>query len=171
MFFRTLQLWMFLMNYCQYQQPMLTPKYPFAFSFVGGNAQSKTSICIHCTLNSVNSGQLVSSQIQTTQCYPKFSYNRRCYPEFRLFTDSVIKYSYFPCDLNIVTIYSIFMFYFSQVNQKMMLTLTASIMYWYLKRPTSHPLDSENGSSCETTSITISDDSASESSIDDNTTR
>lgn len=108
MFFRTLQLWMFLMNYCQYQQPMLTLKYPFAFSFVGGNAYSKTSICIHCTLNSVNSGQLVSSQIQTTQCYPKFNYNRRCYPEFRLFTDSVIKYSYFPCDLNIVTIYSIF---------------------------------------------------------------
>ncbi|EES03042.1 hypothetical protein BDA96_03G188900 [Sorghum bicolor] len=58
-----------------------------------------------------------------------------------------------------------------EVNQKMMLTLTASIMYWYLKRPTSHSLDSENGSSCETTSITTSDDSASESSIDDNTTR
>lgn len=58
-----------------------------------------------------------------------------------------------------------------EVNQKMMLTLTASIMYWYLKRPTSQSLDSENGSSCETTSITTSDDSASESSIDDNTTR
>jgi len=63
------------------------------------------------------------------------------------------------------------MFNFSQVNQKMMLTLTASIMYWYLKRPTSHSLDSENGSSCETSSTTTSDDSASESSFDDNAAR
>ncbi|CAO2200555.1 unnamed protein product [Urochloa humidicola] len=54
-----------------------------------------------------------------------------------------------------------------EVNQKMMLTLTASIMYWYLKRPTSHSFDSENGSSCETSSTTTSDDSASESSFDD----
>jgi len=58
-----------------------------------------------------------------------------------------------------------------EVNQKMMLTLTASIMYWYLKRPTSHSLDSENGSSCETSSTTTSDDSASESSFDDNAAR
>ncbi|CAL4963454.1 unnamed protein product [Urochloa decumbens] len=54
-----------------------------------------------------------------------------------------------------------------EVNQKMMLTLTASIMYWYLKRPASHSFDSENGSSCETSSTTTSDDSASESSFDD----
>ncbi|XP_062211617.1 fimbrin-2-like [Phragmites australis] len=58
-----------------------------------------------------------------------------------------------------------------EVNQKMMLTLTASIMYWYLKRPTSYSLDSENGSSCETSSTSTSDDSASESSIDDSAGR
>ncbi|KAF8689418.1 hypothetical protein HU200_041884 [Digitaria exilis] len=58
-----------------------------------------------------------------------------------------------------------------EVNQKMMLTLTASIMYWYLKRPTSHSLDLENGSSCETSSTTTSDDCASESSYDDNAAR
>ncbi|OEL23727.1 Fimbrin-2 [Dichanthelium oligosanthes] len=58
-----------------------------------------------------------------------------------------------------------------EVNQKMMLTLTASIMYWYLKRPTSLSLDSESGSSCETSSTTTSDDSASESSFDDNAAR
>ncbi|TVT97280.1 hypothetical protein EJB05_57486 [Eragrostis curvula] len=58
-----------------------------------------------------------------------------------------------------------------EVNQKMMLTLTASIMYWYLKRPTSYSLDSENGSLCETSSTSTSDDSASESSIDENGAR
>ncbi|XP_062200465.1 fimbrin-2-like [Phragmites australis] len=58
-----------------------------------------------------------------------------------------------------------------EVNQKMMLTLIASIMYWYLKRPTSYSLDSENGSSCETSSTSTSDDSASESSIDENAAR
>lgn len=58
-----------------------------------------------------------------------------------------------------------------EVNQKMMLTLTASIMYWHLKRPTSYLLDPENSSSTETSSISTSDDSASESSIDDSGTR
>ncbi|CAM0881247.1 unnamed protein product [Alopecurus aequalis] len=58
-----------------------------------------------------------------------------------------------------------------EVNQKMMLTLTASIMYWHLKRPKSYSLDPENSSSCETSSISTSDDSASESSIDDSVTR
>ncbi|KAK3160926.1 hypothetical protein QOZ80_1BG0068350 [Eleusine coracana subsp. coracana] len=58
-----------------------------------------------------------------------------------------------------------------EVNQKMMLTLAASIMYWYLKRPTSYSLDSDNGSLCETSSTSTSDDSASESSIDDNCSR
>ncbi|KAL6608034.1 hypothetical protein ACP70R_041097 [Stipagrostis hirtigluma subsp. patula] len=58
-----------------------------------------------------------------------------------------------------------------EVNQKMMLTLTASIMYWYLKRPTSYSLDTENGSSCETSSTSTSDDSASESSFDENGAR
>lgn len=82
--------------------------------------------------------------------------------------NSVIEYPYFSSDVSLVTICNIFMFYFLQVNQKMILTLAASIMYWYLKRPTSHSLDSENGSSCETSSTTISDDSASESSFDDN---
>ncbi|KAL5222561.1 hypothetical protein ABZP36_027274 [Zizania latifolia] len=58
-----------------------------------------------------------------------------------------------------------------EVNQKMMLTLTASIMYWHLKRPTSYSLDSENGSSCEASSTSASDDSASESSFDDSGAR
>ncbi|XP_020171691.1 fimbrin-2 isoform X1 [Aegilops tauschii subsp. strangulata] len=58
-----------------------------------------------------------------------------------------------------------------EVNQKMMLTLTASIMYWHLKRPTSYSLDADNSSLCETSSISTSDDSASESSIDDSGTR
>lgn len=58
-----------------------------------------------------------------------------------------------------------------EVNQKMMLTLTASIMHWYLKRPTikdtSVSLDGENGISSDSTSSSSSDDSASESSTDD----
>lgn len=58
-----------------------------------------------------------------------------------------------------------------EVNQKMMLSLTASIMYWHLKRPKSYSLDPENSSSCETSSISTSDDSASETSIDDSGTR
>ncbi|XP_072964623.1 fimbrin-2-like [Typha angustifolia] len=61
-----------------------------------------------------------------------------------------------------------------EVNQKMMLTLTASIMYWHLKRPTedrSVPSDGENGSSSETISNSTLDDSASESSTDDNGSR
>lgn len=63
------------------------------------------------------------------------------------------------------------MVYFTQVNQKMMLTLTASIMYWYLKRPITEDgsvsSDGENGSSSESTSSSTSDDSGSESSSDD----
>ncbi|KAG1330842.1 fimbrin-2 [Cocos nucifera] len=61
-----------------------------------------------------------------------------------------------------------------EVNQKMMLTLTASIMYWHLKRPTEDrhvELDGQNGSSSETISNSTLDDSASESSTDDNGTR
>lgn len=58
-----------------------------------------------------------------------------------------------------------------QVNQKMMLTLTASIMYWCLKRPITEDRtassDGENGSSSETTSTSALDDTASESSLDD----
>lgn len=60
-----------------------------------------------------------------------------------------------------------------QVNQKMMLTLTASIMYWFLKKPTeerSVASDSENGNSSETISNS-SDDSASESSTEENGSR
>ncbi|KAH7684910.1 EF-hand-containing protein [Dioscorea alata] len=61
-----------------------------------------------------------------------------------------------------------------EVNQKMMLTLTASIMYWYLKRPVEDRAmssDSENGSSSETVSNSNIDDSASESSTDDTVSR
>ncbi|THU67657.1 hypothetical protein C4D60_Mb05t27020 [Musa balbisiana] len=58
-----------------------------------------------------------------------------------------------------------------EVNQKMMLTLTASIMYWCLKRPITEDRtassDGENGSSSETTSTSALDDTASESSLDD----
>lgn len=60
-----------------------------------------------------------------------------------------------------------------QVNQKMMLTLTASIMYWFLKKPTeemSVASDSENGNSSETISNS-SDDSASETSTEENGSR
>lgn len=59
-----------------------------------------------------------------------------------------------------------------QVNQKMILTLTASIMYWYLKQPVeekpSATSDSENGSQVDTISNSTMDDSASESSIEEN---
>lgn len=58
-----------------------------------------------------------------------------------------------------------------EVNQKMMLTLTASIMYWHLRRPAedrSVASDGENGSSSETISSSALDDSTSESSTDDN---
>ncbi|XP_058093547.1 fimbrin-2 [Magnolia sinica] len=54
-----------------------------------------------------------------------------------------------------------------EVNQKMILTLTASIMYWFLKQPIEErPItsDSENGSSLETISNSTTDDCASEGS-------
>ncbi|XP_078167481.1 fimbrin-2-like [Carex rostrata] len=58
-----------------------------------------------------------------------------------------------------------------EVNQKMMLTLTASIMYWHLKRPAtdtrSQQLDCETASLSESTSNLTSDDSASDSSADE----
>ncbi|KAL0459039.1 UNVERIFIED_CONTAM: Fimbrin-2 [Sesamum latifolium] len=59
-----------------------------------------------------------------------------------------------------------------EVNQKMMLTLTASIMYWTLKQPAEErpcgSSDSETGSILDTSSNSTMDDTASESSIDDN---
>ncbi|GAV70746.1 CH domain-containing protein [Cephalotus follicularis] len=59
----------------------------------------------------------------------------------------------------------------TEVNQKMILTLTASIMYWYLKQPVeekpSGTSDSESGSQLETISNSTPDDSASDSSIED----
>ncbi|KAK4419722.1 Fimbrin-2 [Sesamum alatum] len=59
-----------------------------------------------------------------------------------------------------------------EVNQKMMLTLTASIMYWTLKQPTEErpcgSSDSETGSILDTSSNSTMDDTASESSIDEN---
>ncbi|XP_008800977.1 fimbrin-2-like [Phoenix dactylifera] len=61
-----------------------------------------------------------------------------------------------------------------EVNQKMMLTLTASIMYWHSRRPAedrSVASDGENGSSSETISNSTVDDSASESSTDDSGSR
>ncbi|XP_020085629.1 fimbrin-2-like [Ananas comosus] len=62
-----------------------------------------------------------------------------------------------------------------EVNQKMILTLTATIMYWHLKRPTNEERfvasDGENGSSSETISNSTLDDSASESSTDDGGSR
>ncbi|PIN06502.1 Ca2+-binding actin-bundling protein (fimbrin/plastin), EF-Hand protein superfamily [Handroanthus impetiginosus] len=54
-----------------------------------------------------------------------------------------------------------------EVNQKMMLTLTASIMYWTLKQPVEGSSDSESGSLLDTSSSSTMDDTASESSIDD----
>ncbi|XP_058743460.1 fimbrin-2-like [Vicia villosa] len=60
----------------------------------------------------------------------------------------------------------------TEVNQKMILTLTASIMYWFLKHPheerTIGISDSESGSQLETTSNSTLDDSASDSSVDEN---
>lgn len=60
-----------------------------------------------------------------------------------------------------------------EVNQKMMLTLTASIMYWFLKQPNEErPVvsDSENGSSLETISNST-DDCASDTSMEENGNR
>ncbi|KAL1344075.1 hypothetical protein HN51_017971 [Arachis hypogaea] len=60
----------------------------------------------------------------------------------------------------------------TEVNQKMILTLTASIMYWFLKHPHEERAggnsDSETGSQLETTSNSTVDDSASDSSAEDN---
>ncbi|PRQ25356.1 putative calponin domain-containing protein [Rosa chinensis] len=60
----------------------------------------------------------------------------------------------------------------TEVNQKMILTLTASIMYWFLKQPTedrpSAISDSEGSSQLETISNSTLDDSASESSMEEN---
>ncbi|CAO2826486.1 unnamed protein product [Amaranthus hypochondriacus] len=58
----------------------------------------------------------------------------------------------------------------TEVNQKMILTLTASIMYWFLNQPvddkSSSSSDSENGSQSETLSNSTLDDAASESSLE-----
>ncbi|KAK7395482.1 hypothetical protein VNO78_16041 [Psophocarpus tetragonolobus] len=60
----------------------------------------------------------------------------------------------------------------TEVNQKMILTLTASIMYWFLKHPSEERTigisDSESGSQLDTTSISTLDDSASDSSMEEN---
>ncbi|KAL9457120.1 hypothetical protein AB3S75_006205 [Citrus x aurantiifolia] len=60
----------------------------------------------------------------------------------------------------------------TEVNQKMILTLTASIMHWFMKQPVeekaSGTSDSENGSQSETISNSTLDDSASDSSIEEN---
>lgn len=57
-----------------------------------------------------------------------------------------------------------------QVNQKMILTLTASIMYWFMNQTTEErpcvSSDSESGSLSETISNSTMDDTASESSTD-----
>lgn len=57
-----------------------------------------------------------------------------------------------------------------QVNQKMILTLTASIMYWFMNQSNEErpcvSSDSENGSLSETISNSTMDDTASESSTD-----
>ncbi|CAM8997400.1 unnamed protein product [Rhodiola kirilowii] len=56
-----------------------------------------------------------------------------------------------------------------EVNQKMILTLIASIMYWHLKRPVedaSSASDSDNGSLEDTISNSTVDDSASEYSLE-----
>lgn len=62
----------------------------------------------------------------------------------------------------------IFFFQLFQVNQKMILTLTASIMHWFMKQPVEEKAsgisDSENGSQSETISNSTLDDSASDSS-------
>ncbi|GAB2220773.1 hypothetical protein Droror1_Dr00008445 [Drosera rotundifolia] len=58
----------------------------------------------------------------------------------------------------------------TEVNKKMILTLTASIMYWSLNQPaedkTSNSSDSENGSQSEATSNSSTDDATSESSLE-----
>ncbi|XP_042037483.1 fimbrin-2-like isoform X2 [Salvia splendens] len=58
-----------------------------------------------------------------------------------------------------------------EVNQKMMLTLTASIMYWTLKQPVEDRAcgasDTETGSLVDSSSNSTLDDTASESSTDD----
>ncbi|XP_061351081.1 fimbrin-2 [Gastrolobium bilobum] len=60
----------------------------------------------------------------------------------------------------------------TEVNQKMILTLTASVMSWFLKHPheesSVRTSDSESGSQLETTSNSTLDDSASDSSVDEN---
>ncbi|GFZ20066.1 actin binding calponin homology (CH) domain-containing protein [Actinidia rufa] len=57
----------------------------------------------------------------------------------------------------------------TEVNQKMILTLTASIMYWFLKQPVE---DGESSSQSETPSSSTMDDTASDSSsIDENLNR
>lgn len=61
----------------------------------------------------------------------------------------------------------------TEVNQKMILTLTASIMYWFLKQrggddKASVSSDSENSSQSELISNSTTDDSASDSSADEN---
>ncbi|CDP03964.1 unnamed protein product [Coffea canephora] len=61
-----------------------------------------------------------------------------------------------------------------EVNQKMILTLTASIMYWYLKQPTEDQTScgsSDSESLLDTTSNSATDDTASESSADENSNR
>ncbi|KAG6576029.1 Fimbrin-2, partial [Cucurbita argyrosperma subsp. sororia] len=61
----------------------------------------------------------------------------------------------------------------TEVNQKMILTLTASIMYWFLLKQGGEEKgwtssDSENSSQSEVVSNSTTDDSASESSADEN---
>ena len=56
----------------------------------------------------------------------------------------------------------------------MILTLTASIMYWYLKQPTEDQTScgsSDSESLLDTTSNSATDDTASESSADENSNR
>ncbi|PWA50661.1 actin binding Calponin [Artemisia annua] len=58
-----------------------------------------------------------------------------------------------------------------EVNQKMILTLTASIMYWFFKQPMEDQRpcgssDSDSGNQIETSSTSTSDDTESESSTD-----
>ncbi|XP_047330563.1 fimbrin-2-like [Impatiens glandulifera] len=64
----------------------------------------------------------------------------------------------------------------TEVNQKMMLTLTASIMYWFLKQPAEEvrpgaASDSESVGLSETASNSAADDTSSESSADENVNR
>lgn len=61
-----------------------------------------------------------------------------------------------------------------EVNQKMILTLTASIMSWSLQHPVeddhlTSSSDSETASLLETSSNSTMDDTCSETSMDDNT--